>query len=77
MVSVQAEVVSGPPPMRSPGDLEAAERTTGGHEEPCRAEDVTPEAPALTLRQHKWWNAGKGWKHVLNNLRLLIQPFMA
>ena len=77
MVSLQAEVFIGPLPMLSPGDPEAAERTTGGQPEPCRAQDVTPEAPALALRQHKWWNAGKGWKHGLNNLRLLIQPFIA
>jgi SRSO17 transposase len=26
-------------------------------------------------QQHPWWQAGSGWKHTLNNLRLLIQPF--
>ncbi len=26
---------------------------------------------------HAWWDAGRGWKHTLNNLRLLIQPFCA
>ncbi len=25
--------------------------------------------------RHAWWHAGPGWKHTLNNLRLLIQPF--
>jgi hypothetical protein len=77
MVSLQAEVFIGPLPVLSPGDLEAAAYTTGGQEAPCRAEDITPEAPALALRQHTWGNAGKGWKHALNNLRLLIQPFSA
>jgi hypothetical protein len=23
---------------------------------------------------HKWWDQGKGWKNLLNNLRLIIQP---
>jgi hypothetical protein len=77
MVSVQAAVCIGPPPTRSPGALEAAERTTGGQEAPGRAVDGPPEAPALAWRQHPWWNAGKGWKPVLQNRRLLTQPFMA
>jgi hypothetical protein len=34
------------------------------------------EASEHVLRQHRWWNAGKGWKHALNNLRLIIQPFV-
>ena len=25
--------------------------------------------------RHAWWDDGPGWKHMLNNLRLLIQPF--
>ena len=24
--------------------------------------------------RHKWWDQGKGWKNLLNNLRLIIQP---
>lgn len=26
--------------------------------------------------QHKWWNVQKGWKSTLNNLRLIIQPYI-
>jgi hypothetical protein len=26
--------------------------------------------------QHCWWNHQRGWKHLLNNLRLIIQPFI-
>lgn len=26
--------------------------------------------------QHPWWNQEQGWKNVLNNLRLIIQPFV-
>ncbi|QIR39202.1 IS701 family transposase [Tolypothrix sp. PCC 7910] len=25
---------------------------------------------------HPWWDNGNGWKNILNNLRLLIQPFI-
>ena len=24
---------------------------------------------------HPWWDSGNGWKNILNNLRLIIQPF--
>jgi hypothetical protein len=24
---------------------------------------------------HPWWDQGKGWKNLLNNLRLILQPF--
>lgn len=37
-----------------------------------------PEAaiiPAI-FSKHKWWDAGKGWKNILNNLRLVIQPYV-
>jgi hypothetical protein len=26
--------------------------------------------------QHEWWDFGHGWKNLLNNLRLVIQPFI-
>jgi len=26
------------------------------------------------LKQHQWWDKGVGWKNVLNNLHLVIQP---
>ncbi|MDZ8139813.1 MAG: IS701 family transposase [Nostoc sp. DedQUE04] len=29
-----------------------------------------------TFASHPWWNNGKGWKSILNNLRLVIQPFI-
>ena len=27
------------------------------------------------LASHPWWDDGKGWKNILNNLHLIIQPF--
>jgi hypothetical protein len=26
--------------------------------------------------QHPWWNQQRGWKHLLNNLRLILQPLI-
>lgn len=26
------------------------------------------------IKKHPWWNQGKGWKNILNNLRLFVQP---
>jgi SRSO17 transposase len=28
------------------------------------------------FREHEWWDFGQGWKNLLNNLRLVIQPFI-
>jgi hypothetical protein len=30
----------------------------------------------LKLHQHPWWNRMSGWNHRLNNLRLLLQPYI-
>ena len=37
---------------------------------------VTSGASDAPYRQHRWWDAGQGWKHCLNNLRLVIQPYV-
>lgn len=29
-----------------------------------------------TFQRHKWWDTGRGWKSMLNNLRLIIQPYV-
>ena len=33
-------------------------------------------SPALPLEAHPAWNDQTGWKHLLNNLRLLLQPLV-
>jgi hypothetical protein len=33
-----------------------------------------PKSPSK-LADHPWWDDGKSWKNILNNLRLIIQPF--
>jgi SRSO17 transposase len=25
---------------------------------------------------HRWWDSGQGWKNILNNLRLILQPYV-
>jgi SRSO17 transposase len=37
---------------------------------------TTESAPAATLDAHPAWDQGSGWKHHLNNLRLLLQPYV-
>ena len=43
---------------------------------------MTPTSPLPNLAwsrvaQHPGWRSAAGWKHTLNNLRLLLQPFIA
>jgi SRSO17 transposase len=40
---------------------------------PAAAEEPPPPAP---LEAHPAWDTGTGWKHHLNNLRLLLQPYV-
>ncbi len=37
--------------------------------------DAAAGANCSPASRHAWWDDGPGWKHALNNLRLLIQPF--
>jgi SRSO17 transposase len=41
-------------------------------EEPATAQPP----PAALLEAHPAWDTGSGWKHHLNNLRLLLQPYV-
>jgi hypothetical protein len=48
--------------------------------EPCPAQErlgTQQEAPQEKFPQHKWWNPGQGWKATLNNMRLIIQPYVS
>ncbi|MGZ3626033.1 MAG: IS701 family transposase [Ktedonobacteraceae bacterium] len=27
--------------------------------------------------EHRWWDGGQGWKNILNNLRLILQPYVS
>lgn len=44
-------------------------------EEPDSAEPSNAEVISL-FRQHREWNEGQGWKNWLNNLRLILQPWI-
>ncbi len=34
-----------------------------------------PPQSESRFSSHPWWNKGNGWNNILNNLRLIIQPF--
>jgi SRSO17 transposase len=42
------------------------------------SESLRPSPPdsQSTFASHPWWDDGKGWKNILNNLRLIVQPFI-
>ena len=63
MVSVQAAVFKEPK-----SDPNQTTQPTSQEEQPERQTVQEPFA------QHKWWDRGTGWKNLLNNLRLIIQP---
>jgi SRSO17 transposase len=37
---------------------------------------IKPSQRELPFSEHPWWNKETGWKNVLNNLRLIIQPYI-
>ena len=39
-----------------------------------KAEKQEPQTAQEPFTHHKWWDQGQGWKNLLNNLRLIIQP---
>ncbi|HEY9654609.1 MAG TPA: IS701 family transposase, partial [Crinalium sp.] len=43
-------------------------------EQPALQRDAQVQAIALKLTEHPSWNQANGWKPVLNNLRLVIEP---
>lgn len=38
--------------------------------------NVTENKPREFLLLHPWWEKGTNWKSALNNLRLIIQPYI-
>ena len=45
---------------------------SAAHDQPVPA----PSAPSTPLQTNPAWDTGNGWKHHLNNLRLLLQPYV-
>jgi SRSO17 transposase len=63
MVSLQSAVFEEP---------QSGTHTTSQPTAPAeKQERQTGQEP---FAQHKWWDRGTGWKNLLNNLRLIIQP---
>jgi len=42
---------------------------------PNQGINQAPDPIVEKFREHQWWDKGQGWKNLLNNLRLVIQPF--
>jgi len=36
----------------------------------------TVATPPDRFAEHRWWDSGQGWKNILNNLRLILQPYV-
>jgi DDE superfamily endonuclease len=34
------------------------------------------DVPTEHFSRHRWWDSGQGWKNKLNNLRLMLQPYV-
>ncbi|OKH47344.1 hypothetical protein NIES2101_24075 [Calothrix sp. HK-06] len=41
-----------------------------------RETDQPTDPVVQKFQEHDWWDSGLGWKNILNNLRLIIQPFI-
>ena len=52
--------------------LSHEEGVTGANEE----HGIQPAATQALCHKHTWWDCGKGWKNIWNNLRLIIQPYV-
>jgi len=45
--------------------------------ETTSASQIPREAtPPDRFQEHRWWDGGQGWKNALNNLRLILQPYV-
>ena len=38
--------------------------------------NLVPDEIIAKFSKHDWWDKKQGWKNLLNNLRLVIQPFV-
>jgi hypothetical protein len=41
-----------------------------------RSHPSTVATPPDRFSEHRWWDSGQGWKNILNNLRLILQPYV-
>jgi hypothetical protein len=49
-----------------------------GHDDDAseRSQPATVASPPDRWASHRWWDSGQGWKNILNNLRLMLQPYV-
>jgi SRSO17 transposase len=49
-----------------------------GHDDetPGSTHPPTVTAPPERFAEHRWWDSGQGWKNILNNVRLVLQPYV-
>jgi len=45
-------------------------------EEAASPQATPADAPTERFSRHRWWDSGQGWKNKLNNLRLILQPYV-
>ena len=50
--------------------------SANGHPSKPGAGDHSSSSVVSEFTQHAWWDEAKGWKNLLNNLRLVLQPFI-
>jgi SRSO17 transposase len=46
------------------------------HQEESEPQPSHEATPVDHFPEHRWWDIGHGWKNVLNNLRLILQPYI-
>jgi SRSO17 transposase len=46
------------------------------HLHPNEQSETSSSSVVDKFSTHPWWNQGTGWKNLLNNLRLILQPFV-
>ncbi len=77
MVSLQSELFK---ERREPAEaqiqMEKEAETSGPKKDEGEEEETHREEGQKRFSQHKWWDKGKGWKNILNNLRLIVQPLV-
>jgi SRSO17 transposase len=45
-------------------------------DESLRSQPATVATPPDRFSEHRWWDLGQGWKNILNNLQLILQPYV-
>jgi len=47
-----------------------------GAQEPASPQAAEVATPPDRFSAHRWWGSGQGWKNTLNNLRLILKPYV-